>query len=385
MTETSGGPTARALRLLDLLQSRPVWSGTELAERLGVTTRSVRRDVERLRDLGYPVNAGTVAAGGYQLGAGRRLPPLLLDDDEAIAVAVCLGLAAGGTVEGLGEAAVRTLAKLDQVLPGRLRGQVEAIREATVTLDGAGPRVDSATLLLLARACRETEQVTFTYAGQPAPSERHLEPYRLVATGRRWYLLAFDLDRDDWRTFRLDRISAAAGRGWRFRPREAPDAADYVRRAITQAPYGHTARVRFAAPEEVVAARIPATVGAVTADGPNRCIFEAGGNDLDWMAMHIGVLPWPVLSVEPPELRAAMGRLAARLTAGAAATATATATPTATAEGARRPQPVLRSPAAIPLIVSSSARCTSWSGSSSSGTARDRASSEVCRAWSGAR
>ena len=138
MTETSGGPTARALRLLDLLQSRPVWSGTELAERLGVTTRSVRRDVERLRALGYPVNAEHGAAGGYRLGAGRRLPPLLLDDDEAIAVAVCLRLAAGGTVEGLGEAAVRTLAKLDQVLPSRLRAQVDAIHEATVTLDGPG-------------------------------------------------------------------------------------------------------------------------------------------------------------------------------------------------------------------------------------------------------
>ncbi len=319
MTETSGGPTARALRLLDLLQSRPVWSGTELAERLGVTTRSVRRDVDRLRALGYPVNAEHGAAGGYQLGAGRRLPPLLLDDDEATAVAVCLRLAAGGTVEGLGEAAVRTLAKLDQVLPSRLRAQVDAIHEATVTLDGSGPSVDSATLLLLARACRETEQVAFGYAGQPAPSERRVEPYRLVATGRRWYLLAFDLDRDDWRTFRLDRISAAAGRGWRFRPREAPDAADYVRRAITQAPYGHVARVRFAAPSEQVRQRIPSSVGTITPDGPDRCVFEAGGNDLDWMAMHIGALPWPVLSVEPPELRAAMRRLASRLAAAAAA------------------------------------------------------------------
>jgi predicted DNA-binding transcriptional regulator YafY len=186
------GTTARVLRLLDLLQSRPVWSGTELAERLGVTTRSVRRDVERLRDLGYPVNAAHGAGGGYQLGAGRRLPPLLLDDTEAVAVAVCLRLAAGGTVEGLGEAAVRTLAQLDQVLPGRLRAQVEAIHEATVTLDGGAAPVDAATLLLLARACRESERVSFAYAGPRGSGERRVEPYRLVATGRRWYLLAYD-------------------------------------------------------------------------------------------------------------------------------------------------------------------------------------------------
>ena len=241
-TEGGNGTTARTLRLLDLLQSRPVWSGTELAERLGVTTRSVRRDIDRLRDLGYPVRATHGAGGGYQLGAGRRLPPLLLDDDEAVAVAVCLRLAAGGTIEGLGEAAVRTLAKLDQVLPARLRSQVEAIHEATVTLDASAPSVDARTLLLLARACRETERVTFTYAGPRGEGERRIEPYRLVATGRRWYLLAWDLDREDWRTFRLDRMTEPSTSGWRFRPREAPDAADFVRRAITVGAYDHVAQ-----------------------------------------------------------------------------------------------------------------------------------------------
>ncbi|EWT01573.1 transcriptional regulator [Intrasporangium oryzae NRRL B-24470] len=317
-SESAGGTTARVLRLLDLLQSRPVWSGTELAERLGVTTRSVRRDVERLRDLGYPLNAEHGAGGGYQLGAGRRLPPLLLDDDEAVAVAVCLRLAAGGTVEGLGEAAVRTLAKLDQVLPGRLRAQVEAIHEATVTLDSSGPIVDARTLLLLARACRATEQVAFGYAGPRGPSERRVEPYRLVATGRRWYLVAFDRDRDDWRTFRLDRIERARGRGWRFRQREAPDAAEFVRRAISQSAYDHVARVRIAAPRSVVVQRIPSSVGTVTADGPDHCIFEAGGNDLDAMAMHIGALPWELELLDPPELREAMLRQAERLARAAA-------------------------------------------------------------------
>ncbi|HET7399784.1 MAG TPA: YafY family protein [Intrasporangium sp.] len=306
--------TARVLRLLDLLQSRPVWSGTELGARLGVTTRSVRRDVERLRELGYPVNATQGAGGGYQLGAGRRLPPLLLDDDEAVAIAVCLRVAAGGTVEGVGEAAVRTLAKLDQVLPGRLRGQVEAIHAATVTLDHPGPVVDARALLLLARAVRGLERVTFTYTGVTGPpSLRRVEPYRLVATGRRWYLLAFDLDRDDWRTFRLDRLTDAAATGWRFAPREAPDAADYVRRAISQSAYDHVARVRIEAPEPVVAQRIPPSVGTVTADGPRRCLLEAGGSDLDAMAMHLGALPWELTVLDPPELREAMGRQADRL------------------------------------------------------------------------
>lgn len=306
--------TARALRLLDLLQSRPVWSGTELAERLGVTTRSVRRDVERLRELGYPVNAEHGPAGGYQLGAGRRLPPLLLDDTEAVAVAVCLRLAAGGTIEGLGEAAVRTLAKLDQVLPGRLRAQVEAIHASTVTLDASAPVVDAQSLLTLARACRELERVTFTYAGARAePTERRVEPYRLVATGRRWYLLAWDVDRDDWRIFRLDRMGVVSARGWRFTPREAPDAAEYVRRAISQTAYDHVAKVLIEAPKPMVDKRIPPSVGTVTARGRRRCLFEAGGNDLDAMAMHIGALPWELTVLEPPELREAMARQAERL------------------------------------------------------------------------
>jgi predicted DNA-binding transcriptional regulator YafY len=314
VSDPAVGPTARVLRLLDLLQSRPVWNGTELAERLGVTTRSVRRDVERLRGLGYPVRAAHGTGGGYQLGAGRRLPPLLLDDDEAVAVAVCLRLAAGGTVEGLGEAAVRTLAKLDQVLPARLRAQVEAIHESTVTLDGVGPVIDAKTLLALARAVRETERVTFSYDGPRGSGERRVEPYRLVATGRRWYLLAFDLDRDDWRTFRLDRMSDVEARGWRFRPRDAPDAAAYVQRAITQSVYDHTARVRIAAPMAAVQAHVPASVGTVTADGRRHCILAIGGNDLEWMALHLGRLPWEFEVLEPPELLEVIREIARRLT-----------------------------------------------------------------------
>ncbi len=238
----------------------------------------------------------------------------LLDDDEAVAVAVCLRLAAGGTVEGLGEAAVRTLAKLDQVLPGRLRAQVEAIHEATVTLDGGAAPVDAATLLLLARACRETERVTFAYAGPRGSGERRVEPYRLVATGRRWYLLAYDLDREDWRTFRLDRMADAETRGWRFRPRDdAPDAAEHVQRAISRDAYDHVARVRIEAPKSSVDQQVPPSVGTVTADGPDRCIFEAGGNHLGAMAMHLGALPWEMTVLDPPELREVMREQAARM------------------------------------------------------------------------
>ena len=312
--------TGRALRLLSLLQSRPVWSGPELSQRLGVTTRSIRRDIDRLRELGYPVNASQGVGGGYRLGAGKALPPLLLDDDEAVAIAVCLRLAAGGTVEGLGEAAVRTLAKLDQVLPARLRSKVSAVHDATVTLDIPGERVDADTLLTLARACRETERVTFAYAAAAGEqSQRRIEPHRLVATGRRWYLVAFDLDRDDWRTFRLDRITAAASTGWRFTPREAPDAAAFVSRAVSQSPYAHVARVRVHASGSLVAQRFPPTTATVEPIDESSCLLVTGGNDLEMVALHLARLPWPFEVLEPPALRTAMRDLASRLTAASMA------------------------------------------------------------------
>ena len=214
--------TERVLSLLGLLQQRPVWTGPELAERLGVTTRSVRRDVERLRGLGYPVLATQGVGGGYQLGRGRALPPLLLDDAEAVAVAVSLRMAAGGTVSGASEAALRTLAKLDQVMPPRLRGEVRAIHEATQTLDQGSVTVDGDALLRLARACRDLVRVRFEYeARDGTPSSRTVEPVGLVATGRRWYLMAYDVDREDWRTFRLDRLRAVEPTTWRFRERDA--------------------------------------------------------------------------------------------------------------------------------------------------------------------
>jgi predicted DNA-binding transcriptional regulator YafY len=313
-----GGTTERVLRLLGLLQQRPVWTGPELADRLGVTTRSIRRDVERLRSLGYPVNATQGVGGGYQLGAGRALPPLLLDDEEAIATAVSLRLAAGGTVAGASEAAVRTLAKLDQVLPVRLRAEVRALHDAIVTLEGGRIEVDADALLSLARACRDTVRVEFGYAGRAQePGERRVEPYQLVATGRRWYLMAFDLDRDDWRSFRLDRMSGLRATTWRFRRREHPDPAAYVQRAVTVAPYRYRARVRVQASAEEVRRATTASTVTVEPVDEATCLLLTGSDSLYALALHLGLLGWDFEVLEPAELRQALATLAQRFTRAA--------------------------------------------------------------------
>lgn len=311
--------TERVLRLLGLLQQRPVWTGPELAERLGVTTRSIRRDVERLRELGYPVNATQGVGGGYRLGAGRALPPLLLDDDEAIATAVSLRLAAGGTVAGASEAAVRTLAKLDQVLPTRLRAEVRALHDAIVTLEGGRVEVDADALLVLARATRDAVRVSFGYAGRGGePGPRRVEPYGLVATGRRWYLLAWDLDREDWRSFRLDRMSEVTASTWRFTRREHPDPAAYVQRAVTVAPYRHRARVRVLAPADEVRRVTTATSVTIEEVDDHSCLLLSGADSLYVLSLHLGMLPWDFEVLDPPELREAVAELAGRLARAAA-------------------------------------------------------------------
>ncbi|MFZ0161699.1 MAG: YafY family protein [Kineosporiaceae bacterium] len=310
--------THRVLRLLSLLESRPVWAGPELAERLAVTTRTVRRDVERLRGLGYPVAAEPGVSGGYRLGAGGKLPPLLLDDDEAVAVAVCLRLGAGESVEGVAEAAMRTLAKLDQVLPARLRGQVEAVQSVTVTLPGVGPAVDPQVLVTLARGARDGVRVRFGYGSREgAASTRDVEPYRLVATGRRWYLLAWDPDREDWRTFRLDRMSQVTAGTLRFRRRPEPDAASYVQHALTQGGYRVVGRVRIGAAADAVRARVPATVGTVHPIGEGSCDLVAGADHVDVLAWHLaGValgLDADLEVIEPDALAQAMRRVGSRV------------------------------------------------------------------------
>ncbi|MCP2259226.1 putative DNA-binding transcriptional regulator YafY, contains an HTH and WYL domains [Streptoalloteichus tenebrarius] len=313
--------TERVLRLLALLQRRPSWTASELAAELGVTDRSVRRDVERLRAIGYPVHAAAGVGGGYQLGAGARLPPLLLDDEEAIATAVSLRLASGGTVAGAGEAALRALAKLDQVMPPRLRAEVRAVHGATETLVGAGVEIDAELLVTLARACRDAVRVRFRYTGRDgAEHERTVEPVRMVATSRRWYLMAWDVDRDDWRTFRLDRMRDAVATTWRFRVREHPDPVAYVRRSVTEAPYRYVARVRLHARPEQVRELVPPQVGHVEDDRDGWCVLVVGGDDLDWLAVHVIRLGFEAEVLEPPELREAAAQLARRLAAMARTT-----------------------------------------------------------------
>lgn len=300
MSET----TSRILQLLGLLQSRRVWTGEELAERLGVTTRSVRRDVERLRDLGYPVHASKGHGGGYQLGAGAALPPLLLDPDEAVAMAVCLRLAAGGTVAGVGESALRALSKLDQVMPSKLRSQVAAVHDSTVTLMApTSDTVEPDVLMTLARACRDHEHVATGYVDiRGNATMRRVEPYQLVTTGRRWYLLAYDRDKQDWRSLRLDRMNDVRAQGSTFVSREAPDAAAYVRRSISSSPYRYVARVHFSAPESVVAQHFSPSSAMVEPDGPDACVVTAGADDPERMVLYFAAVGCDFRVLSPPEV-----------------------------------------------------------------------------------
>lgn len=310
------GTTSRVLQLLGLLQSRRVWTGQELARQLSVTGRSIRRDVERLRELGYPVQASKGSGGGYRLGAGAALPPLLLDPDEAVAVAVCLRLAAGGSVAGVGESALRALSKLDQVLPARLRSQVAAVLESTVTLtpDGADSPVDPDVLMTLARACRDHEHVQVDYTARDGnPTRRRVEPYQVVTTGRRWYLLAYDRDRAGWRTLRLDRMSAAHAVGSTFLPRPAPDARDYLRHSVSAAPYRYVARVRYRLPAPVVARHFSPLSMTVEPDGTQACIVTAGGDDPERMVLHFAMVGAEFEVLEPSEVRLAAAVVGRRL------------------------------------------------------------------------
>jgi predicted DNA-binding transcriptional regulator YafY len=301
MVQTS----ARLLRLLSLLQARRAWSGADLAERLGVTRRTLRRDIDRLRSLGYPVRSTSGTAGGYRLGAGGVLPPLLLDDDEAVAVSVGLRTAAGGTVAGMEEAAVRAMTKLEQVLPSRLRRRVTALRSSIVPLANAGPTVDAETLTVLAGACRDHERVEFHYSGrEKAPSARTVEPHGLVHTGRRWYLVAWDVGREDWRTFRVDRIQPKLATGAHFIPRAVPegDLARYVSRSVSFAPYPFRAKVVLHAPIERMAERVSPSAGLLEAIDPARCLLHTGAHSLDALAATVTFLGVDFEVREPLEL-----------------------------------------------------------------------------------
>jgi predicted DNA-binding transcriptional regulator YafY len=291
--------------LLSLFQARRSWSGAELSARLEVTARTLRRDVDRLRSLGYPVHSTSGTAGGYQLGAGATLPPLLLDDDEAVAVAVGLRTAASGSVAGIEEASVRALMKLEQVLPTRLSRRVTALHSFILPLTHAGPMVDARTLSTLAGACRDHHRLRFSYRSRAgAASERAVEPHRLVHTGSRWYLVAWDVGRKDWRTFRVDRIDARINTSSLFAPRKPPDGdfAAYVSKSVSYAPYPCRARVTLHAPVEDVAARVPPTAGLLEAVDSNTCTLYTGAPSLEILCVHLALIGVDFDVHDPPEL-----------------------------------------------------------------------------------
>ncbi|MGP3953946.1 helix-turn-helix transcriptional regulator [Streptomyces sp. 7N604] len=321
MLETS----ARLLRLLSLLQTHREWSGKDLADRLSVTTRTVRRDVDRLRELGYPVHASPGTGGGYQLGAGAALPPLLLDDEEAVAVAVGLRTVAGGGIEGIEETSVQALAKLEQVLPSRLRRRVEALNSFTVPMLGGhrGPKVEAGTLTELAHACRDRERVRFEYRDHGgATSRRIVEPHRLVFTERRWYLVAWDVDRGAWRTFRADRIIPKPPHGPRFEPRTPPaeDLAKYVSRGVSTTAYAAQAVILLHASAEEAARKISPSDGVLEAVDEHSCLLHTGAHSLDVLVIHIVLMGFEFEVREPAELgeriRAIADRLGRALDAG---------------------------------------------------------------------
>jgi predicted DNA-binding transcriptional regulator YafY len=322
MAETT---SSRLLTLLSLLQARRDWPGHELADRLEVSGRTVRRDVDRLRELGYPVESLTGPAGGYRLAAGTALPPLLLDDDEAIAIAVGLRTAARASVTGIEETSVRALVKLEQVLPAHLRRRVQALQTATTTLTfGDGPTTDPQLLTELAAACRDNERLRFGYeAREGERTRREVEPHALVNAGRRWYLVAWDCGRRDWRTFRVDRITRPHASG-RFQPgRELPgqDPAAYVAQSLSSRPNRYEARITLHASAEAMRKAMPRYLGAVEPVGEDRCEYRTGDDRLDWLAARLAMLPVDFEVHEPPELVEHLQGLAARLGRATAAAA----------------------------------------------------------------
>ncbi|TDV48053.1 putative DNA-binding transcriptional regulator YafY [Actinophytocola oryzae] len=300
--------SSRTLRLLSLLQTHRYWPGTELAERLGVSVRTLRRDVDRLRELGYPVEANRGVDGGYQLAAGAALPPLLIDDEEAVALTIGLQNAAQSAVAGLAESSVRALAKVTQVMPARLRRRAEALRAMTVPVEWGGggdrSRVDADVLTTVALACRDTERLRFAYtAADRNRTDRHVEPHRLVSVGRRWYLVAYDLVRHDWRSFRIDRLTAPHPTGARFRSRDLPaaDAAEFVRTQVVNAPRPYEVEAVVDAPATVVRERV-GQWSTVEAIDETHSRVRMTVDTLSWPILALGVTGAEFRVVGPPEL-----------------------------------------------------------------------------------
>lgn len=305
----------RLLKLLGLLEGRIDWTAEELARRLDVTTRTIRRDITRLRSLGYPVEALAGPGGGYRLGAGGKMPPLLLDDEEALAVALGLRVSVTSAVGGLEDASLSAMAKLEHVLPPRLRSRLEDVSEATTsTLTRTGAEVDHSSLSVVASTIRKRERLRCGYVdGESRTSERHIEPTRLVHTGRRWYLVAFDLDRDDWRTFRLDRVSEPKPTGMRAKPRRGPDPVELVQRGITVDAWKFPASVILEMPARRAERLIAPTVGTVEAIDDERCRLIIGADEMAWLARYLLSLPVRFDVEEPAALRAELASIGEEL------------------------------------------------------------------------
>ncbi len=318
--------SSRTLRLLSLLQTHRFWPGPELAGRLEVSERTLRRDIERLRELGYPVDAARGSEGGYQLGAGATMPPLTVDEDEAIAMAVALNGAAQMSSGALSEASVSALSKVVQVLPPRLRRRAEALRAVTVDSPfSSAPPVRADVLATVAQSARDTERLRFTYraaGGAAAGSDlgRHVEPHRLVTVGRRWYLVAYDLDRQDWRSFRLDRLRDPLGTRARFRPRDIPggDPAAFVRDGMSRGEQELNVVALVSARSDLVARRI-GRWGQVTAVSDDVCRLEMSARDARWIVFGLAIVEAPFeLESAPQAVRHEMAEWAGRFTAASA-------------------------------------------------------------------
>ncbi|MFD8222901.1 helix-turn-helix transcriptional regulator [Streptomyces massasporeus] len=312
MLETS----ARLLRLLGLLQTQRDWSGQELSDRLGVSARTIRRDVDKLRALGYPINAIGGVGGGYQLGAGASLPPLLLDDEEAVAVAVGLRTAASGAVTGIAETSIRALAKLDQVLPSRLRHQINTLGAAMVTMPTPGRTIDASALSAIASAVRDRERLRFDYVSYDGErTVRDVEPYRLVHDARRWYLFAWDTQRSDWRRFRVDRLELKVPTGPRFSPRPLPteDLVSYLSTGRTTAQYRYRAVLTMRGSATEVADEVPTTLGTVEPIDDESCVLRIGSDSLDHLAVWVAAFGFDFVVHEPEELVERLRTLTGRL------------------------------------------------------------------------
>jgi predicted DNA-binding transcriptional regulator YafY len=310
--------STRLLRLASLLQSRRHWPGAALVESLGVDARTVRRDVDRLRELGYPVEASSGVGGGYALGRGAELPPLMLDDEEAVALAIALR-AATASIGGIEATVLRLLAKLDQLLPMRLRRRASALHAVTLSLRTGQPLVDAPLLTDLAGACRDSLALSFAYRDHGgASSQREVQPLRLANYGRRWYLVAWDLSRDDWRTFRADRIDGRPRLGPPFVPRMPPaDVAARLERGIAYAPFSYRLTLRLAGDIDSLSANIPVWCGILEADGDEHCLLRVGADSAEALVAQVLMIGREAQLVEGqelvPQLSAVLGRMSAMI------------------------------------------------------------------------